>query len=48
MGAAGEMAEKYAKGPGSFQTELLDQIYGIGTKELAGMARVRQACCQEK
>lgn len=48
MGAAGEMAEKYAKGPGSFQAELLDQIYGIGTKELAGMARVRQACCQEK
>ena len=43
MGAAGEMAEKYAKGPGSFQTELLDRIYGLGQEQLAEMARVRRA-----
>ena len=34
MGIAGEKAEKLSRGPGSFQVNLLDEIYGITDEEL--------------
>ena len=34
MGIAGEQAEKISRGPGSFQANLLDEIYGISDRQL--------------
>ena len=34
MGIAGEQAEKISRGPGSFQANLLDEIYGISNRQL--------------
>lgn len=34
MGIAGEEAEKISRGPGSFQVNLLDEIYGISDEKL--------------
>ena len=43
MGAAGELAGERAKGPGSFQAELLDEIYGLTAGQLAERMRVQEA-----
>ncbi len=43
MGTAGELAGERAKGPGSFQAELLDEIYGLTAGQLAERMRVREA-----
>lgn len=42
MGTAGERAAEQAKGPGSFQTELLDWIYRMPQEELEKLAKVRE------
>jgi hydroxyethylthiazole kinase len=41
MGIAGEEAEKISRGPGSFQVNLLDEIYGISDGQLLDMLKVR-------
>ena len=40
MGIAGEQAEKISRGPGSFQVNLLDEIYGISDRQLLGMLKI--------
>ena len=40
MGIAGEQAEKNSRGPGSFQVNLLDEIYGISDRQLLGMLKI--------
>lgn len=42
MGIAGEEAARRAKGPGSFQAELLDAICGIGEEEFYDRIRIRE------
>lgn len=46
MGIAGEEAEKISRGPGSFQVNLLDEIYGIADEEL--MERLKIQGCLER
>lgn len=41
MGIAGEKAEKISRGPGSFQVNLLDEIYGIADEELVEKLKVQ-------
>ena len=43
MGFAGEQAAAISRGPGSFQTALLDEIYCLTDKQLLTGARVRSA-----
>ena len=40
MCIAGEQAEKISRGPGSFQVNLLDEIYGISDRQLLGMLKI--------
>lgn len=40
LGVAGELAGETAAGPGSFQTALLDRLYGLGAGTLAARGRV--------
>ena len=42
MGEGGELAQEQAKGPGSFQAALLDEIAGISDSRFLEMARIRQ------
>lgn len=42
MGIAGEEAARRAKGPGSFQAELLDAICGIDSEEIYDRIRIRE------
>lgn len=41
MGITGEEAEKISRGPGSFQVNLLDEIYGIADEELLERLKVQ-------
>ena len=40
MGIAGEEAEKISRGPGSFQVNLMDEIYGISDRHLLEMLKL--------
>ena len=40
MGIAGEEAEKISRGPGSFQVNLLDEIYGISDRQLLDLLKI--------
>ena len=40
MGVAGEEAEKISRGPGSFQVNLMDEIYGISDRHLLEMLKL--------
>ena len=42
MGIAGEHASGISRGPGSFQVNLLDEIYALGEDQLLSEARIRQ------
>ena len=39
MGIAGEEAEKISRGPGSFQVNLLDEIYGLSDRQLLNLLK---------
>ena len=41
MGIAGEEAEKISRGPGSFQVNLLDEIYGITDEQLLKKLKIK-------
>lgn len=41
MGIAGEEAEKISRGPGSFQVNLLDEIYGITDRQLLEKIKIK-------
>lgn len=41
MGIAGERAVEISRGPGSFQTALLDEIFCLSDEEFAGKAKIR-------
>lgn len=41
MGIAGEEAEKISRGPGSFQVNLLDEIYGITDQQLLEKIKIK-------
>ena len=43
MGIAGEEAEKISRGPGSFQVNLLDEIYGIADEQFVEKLKI-QSC----
>ena len=47
MGIAGEEAEKISRGPGSFQVNLLDEIYGIADEELVERLKI-QGCLERE
>ena len=40
MGIAGEEAEKISRGPGSFQVNLLDEIYGLSDRQLLNLLKI--------
>ena len=40
MGIAGEEAEKISRGPGSFQVNLLDEIYGLSDRQLLDLLKI--------
>ena len=40
MGIAGEEAEKISRGPGSFQVNLLDEIYGLSDQQLLDLLKI--------
>ena len=37
---AGEEAEKISRGPGSFQVNLLDEIYGLSDRQLLDLLKI--------
>ena len=41
MGIAGEEAEKISRGPGIFQVNLLDEIYGITDQQLLEKIKIK-------
>lgn len=45
MGIAGEEAEKISRGSGSFQVNLLDEIYGLSDRQLLNLLKIE---CTEK
>ena len=40
MGIAGEEAKKISRGPGSFQVNLLDEIYGLSDRQLLDLLKI--------
>ena len=44
MGIAGEEAEKISRGPGSFQVNLLDEIYGLSDRQLLDPEKYLYVC----
>ena len=40
MDIAGEEAEKISRGPGSFQVNLLDEIYGLSDRQLLNLLKI--------
>ena len=40
MGVSGELAAQNSKGPGTFQVELLNQLYGVEETELEARTKI--------